>query len=75
MREVYLAFKAFAQKQPDTHTRTRDLVVDIHAYALYYCAMALGTETDAGLKQAFHDFMELKVDVAYPFLAGRVPRL
>ena len=68
VREVYLAFKAFAQKQPDTHTRTRDLVADIHAYALYYCAMALGTETDAGLKQAFHDLRELKVDVAYPFL-------
>lgn len=68
MREVYLAFKAFAQKQPNTNTRTRDLVADIHAYALYYCAMALGTETDAGLKQAFHDLRELKVDVAYPFL-------
>ena len=68
VREVYLAFKAFAQKQPDTHTRTRDLVADIHVYALYYCAMALGTETDAGLKQAFHDLRELKVDVAYPFL-------
>lgn len=68
VREVYLAFKAFAQKQPDTHTRTRDLVAVIHAYALYYCAMALGTETDAGLKQAFHDLRELKVDVAYPFL-------
>lgn len=68
VREVYLAFKAFAQKQPDTHTRTRDLVADIHAYALYYCAMALGTETDTGLKQAFHDLRELKVDVAYPFL-------
>lgn len=68
VREVYLAFKAFAQKQPDTNTRTRDLVADIHAYALYYCAMALGTETDAGLKQAFHDLRELKVDVAYPFL-------
>lgn len=68
VREVYLAFKAFAQKQPDTDTRTRDLVADIHAYALYYCAMALGTETDTGLKQAFHDLRELKVDVAYPFL-------
>ena len=68
VREVYAAFKAFAQKQPDTDTRTRDLVADIHAYALYYCAMALGTETDAGLKQAFHDLRELKVDVAYPFL-------
>jgi predicted transport protein len=30
--------------------------------------MALGTEKDTALKQAFHDLRELKVDVAYPFL-------
>jgi uncharacterized protein with ParB-like and HNH nuclease domain len=63
VREVYSAFKTFANGQP-----TRDLVKEIHAYARYYCAMALGVETDAALKQAFHDLRELKVDVAYPFL-------
>jgi uncharacterized protein with ParB-like and HNH nuclease domain/predicted transport protein len=65
VREVYLAFKAFARSQDGN---TRDLVADIHSYASYYCAMALGTEADNGLKQAFHDLHELKVDVAYPFL-------
>lgn len=30
--------------------------------------MALGSESDADLKLAFHDLRELKVDVAYPFL-------
>jgi predicted transport protein len=65
VREVYVAFKSFARGLKGD---TRDLVADIHAYASYYCAMALGTETDAGLKQAFHDLRELKVDVAYPFL-------
>ena len=65
LREVYVAFKAFARSQDGN---TRDLVADIHAYASYYCAMALGTEADSGLKQAFHDLRELKVDVAYPFL-------
>ncbi len=30
--------------------------------------MALGRESDADLKLAFHDLRELKVDVAYPFL-------
>jgi hypothetical protein len=30
--------------------------------------MALGAETNADLKLAFHDLRELKVDVAYPFL-------
>lgn len=65
VREVYVAFKAFARGLKGD---TRDLVADIHAYASYYCAMALGTETDTSLKQAFHDLRELKVDVAYPFL-------
>jgi uncharacterized protein with ParB-like and HNH nuclease domain/predicted transport protein len=65
VREVYVAFKEFAQEFKGD---TRDLVDDIHAYASYYCAMALSTESDAALKQAFHDLRELKVDVAYPFL-------
>lgn len=65
VRDVYVAFKVFARSLKGN---TRDLVADIHAYASYYCAMALGTEVDAGIKQAFHDLRELKVDVAYPFL-------
>lgn len=65
VRDVYVAFKTFARSLSGD---TRDLVSDIHAYASYYCAMALGTESDYSLKQAFHDLRELKVDVAYPFL-------
>lgn len=65
VREVYIAFKSYAR---DFSGDMRDLVADIHAYASYYCAIALGTEKDAGLKQAFHDLRELKVDVSYPFL-------
>lgn len=65
VREVYVAFKLFAR---GFKGETRDLVADIHAYAAYYCAMALGTESDFALKQAFHDLRELRVDVAYPFL-------
>ena len=68
VRAVYEAFKS--------HTRTPDiaaagvdaLVVDIHAFAGYYCAMALGKEADKKLAEAFRDLRELKVDVAYPFL-------
>lgn len=67
VREVYVSFKSFARGLKGD---TRDLVADIHAYASYYCAMALGSESDASLKQAFHDLRELKVDVAYPFLLG-----
>lgn len=65
VRDVYSAFKVYARSQKGD---TRDLVTDIHAYAAYYCAMALGTEQEPALKHAFHDLRELRVDVAYPFL-------
>lgn len=65
VREVYTAFKVYSRSLKGN---TRDLVADIHAYAAYYCAMALGTEQEPALKHAFHDLRELKVDVAYPFL-------
>ncbi len=69
VREVYTAFKVYARARgTGEKSDTRDLVADIYAFATYYCAMALGEETDADLKQAFHDLRELKVDVAYPFL-------
>lgn len=44
------------------------LVADIQRYAEYFCAMALGKESDKQLAIAFQDLRELKVDVAYPFL-------
>lgn len=65
VREVYITFKSYSRHLSGN---TRDLVADIHAYAGYYCAMALGTEQNLPLKNAFHDLRELKVDVAYPFL-------
>lgn len=65
VRDVYVAFKHYAR---NIKVDTRELVADIHEFATYYCAMALGKEQDTQLKQAFHDLRELKVDVAYPFL-------
>lgn len=65
VREVYTEFKNYAR---NIKGDTRNLVSDIHAYATYYCAMALGSEQEPSLKQSFHDLRELKVDVAYPFL-------
>lgn len=65
VRDVYTAFKSFARSSQVDITV---LVADIHAFANYYCAMALGAEKNPLIKQAFHDLRELKVDVAYPFL-------
>jgi uncharacterized protein with ParB-like and HNH nuclease domain/predicted transport protein len=66
VREVYQAFKDYAR--PRQALGFEALVADIRAFASHSCAMALGAETDAALKAAFHDLRELKVDVAYPFL-------
>ena len=68
VRAVYEAFKSHA-RTPDIDAAGVDaLVADIHAFAGYYCAMALGKEADKKLAEAFRDLRELKVDVAYPFL-------
>jgi uncharacterized protein with ParB-like and HNH nuclease domain/predicted transport protein len=66
--EVYEAFKAHARSPNVAQAGVEALVKEIRDFARYFCAMALGAETDADLKAAFHDLRELKVDVAYPFL-------
>jgi len=68
VRAVYDAFKQHARSPKIADAGVEELVADIRAYAGYYCAMALGSETDAELRAAFHDIRELKVDVAFPLL-------
>lgn len=68
VRAVYEAFKAHARVPEVAATGVDGLVADIHTFAKYYCAMALGQEKDKVLAEAFQDLRELKVDVAYPFL-------
>ena len=66
--EVYEAFKAHTRTPAIAAAGVDDLVSDVHGYAMHYCAMALGKETDPDLSRGFQDLRELKVDVAYPFL-------
>jgi uncharacterized protein with ParB-like and HNH nuclease domain/predicted transport protein len=68
VRAVYEAFKSHALTPHIDAAGVDALVADIHAFAGYYCAMALGKEADKKLAEAFRDLRELKVDVAYPFL-------
>ncbi|SFN92704.1 GmrSD restriction endonuclease domain-containing protein [Nitrosospira briensis] len=66
--EVYDAFKNHARSPLAAAAGVEALVKDIRQLSRYFCAMALGAESDAELKLAFQDLRELKVDVAYPFL-------
>lgn len=66
--DVYEAFKGHARSPKIADAGVETLVKDIRDFAKYYCAMALGAESDPVLKLAFHDLRELRVDVAYPFL-------
>lgn len=68
IRDVYEAFKNHVRAKDSNSAGVDQLVADIHAYAHYFCAMALGRETNKPLAEAFQDLRELKVDVAYPFL-------
>jgi uncharacterized protein with ParB-like and HNH nuclease domain/predicted transport protein len=63
--EVYEAFKQYS-RSPGAGG-VEPLVADIRAFAGYFCNVALGAERDTGLKMAFQDIRELKVDVAFPF--------
>jgi len=66
--EVYEAFKAYSRFPEIAKNGVESLVADIREFSRYFCAMALGTETDQDLRLAFQDLRELKVDVSYPFL-------
>ena len=66
--DVYEAFKDYASTKSVSEAGIDALVRDIRALARYFCAMALGKETNPELALAFHELQELKVDVAYPFL-------
>ncbi len=68
LNAVYEAFKGHARSPKIAEAGVDCLVADIHTFAEYYCAMALGRERDKQLADAFQDLRELKVDVAYPFL-------
>ena len=68
VRAVYEAFKAFAESASVRELGVDALVAEVHRFADYYCAMALGSITEKRLARAFDDLRELRVDVAYPFL-------
>jgi uncharacterized protein with ParB-like and HNH nuclease domain len=65
---VYEAFKEHSRSPNVAQAGVEDLVKDIHTFANYFCAMALGKEQNSELKVAFQDLRELKVDVTYPLL-------
>ena len=64
--QVYEEFKLFARRKE--HSSIDTLLADLHKFARYYCAVALGREKERRLAQAFRDLRDLRVDVAYPLL-------
>ena len=68
VRAVYEAFKEYSRGADQVTDSVDTLVKDMHLFAGYYCAMALGKEADSQLAEAFQDLRELKVDVAFPLL-------
>jgi len=66
--EVYEAFKQHSHRNEVASAGVDALVAEIHTFARYFCAMALGKEANKQLGMAFKDLRELKVDVAYPLL-------
>ena len=65
---VYEAFKMYASKIHAASSSIDSLVIDLHKFSSYYCAMGLGKEKNPDLRAAFADLQELKANVTYPFL-------
>ncbi|MEG2568340.1 MAG: DUF262 domain-containing protein, partial [Acinetobacter sp.] len=63
--DVYEAFKQYFHR---SHLSVESAVADIHQYAIYYCAIALGVEKNKTLKEIFQNIRELRMDVAYPLM-------
>ena len=61
--DVYKEFKAYSRKH-----EVEALLDSLKEFAGYYCRIALGTEKDKDLAEAFHDILELRADVCYPML-------
>lgn len=63
--KVYEEFKSFFRREGSP---IDSVLADMHNFANYYCAMALGGERQQHLRAAFRDLREFRVDVAYPLL-------
>ena len=66
--EVYEAFKAYARSGSVSEAGVEALLSDVRRFARFFCAMALGRETDARLSAVFEDLREVGNAVAYPLL-------
>jgi uncharacterized protein with ParB-like and HNH nuclease domain/predicted transport protein len=61
--QVYDEFKSYSRKHD-----VEALLDSLKEFAGYYCRIALGTEKDKDLAEAFQDIRELRADVCYPML-------
>lgn len=63
--DIYEAFKQYFYRRSEA---IESIVADIHQYAVYYCAIALGIEKNKTLKEIFQNIRDLRMEVAYPLL-------
>lgn len=63
--DVYQSFKRYFQA---IDISTEYLLTDLHRFAGYYGAIALGQEPNVLLQQAFANISELGIEAPYPFL-------
>jgi uncharacterized protein with ParB-like and HNH nuclease domain/predicted transport protein len=63
--DIYEAFKQYFHQ---TKKSVECILAEIHQYADYYCAIALGAEKNKELKNLFQNIRELRMDVAYPLM-------
>ncbi|MEA3285278.1 MAG: DUF262 domain-containing protein [Synergistota bacterium] len=71
---VYETFKKYSRSDGMVTSGIETLLSDIRRYSRYICSMALDSEPDPKLKEAFSQLRHLKVNVVYPFLLALYDR-
>lgn len=66
--DIYEAFKNYSTGLAADGDTIEPLVIELREYARRYCAIALGNDPDAKLREAFKDLDQIKADVVYPLL-------
>jgi uncharacterized protein with ParB-like and HNH nuclease domain len=65
--DIYEAFKDYASGLEAIGTSRDQLVTELHRYAMWFAAMALGQESNLRLTRAFAEIEQIRASVVYPF--------
>lgn len=64
--DIYDSYKEYAASLEAIGTSREQQVIDLHRYAMWFAAMALGRESKPSLARAFAEIEQIRASVVYP---------